>query len=396
MENIEELITIAQQGDSDAQYELGSFYENEKNFFEACKWFEEAAEQNHADSQFKLGYFCRWGDENFPADIEKGRFWLTQAAEQGHPKAQFHLGNLYNEEQRFDEAAKWFEKSAAQGEERAMFCFAFLNEAELFQGYNIKTAVEYYTILSEAYFNNIDAMVNLGVLYCSGEKIERDASKGKKLIERCKPLNKLDAYDCYRIGALYCSGEINPNKEPTTEDLAIGVELLDIAIKDGLADYHPGNIELANQLRDIAINRRAILTEMKDNNKIVQKLTDEYAPEDNVDYNKAKMIIEKFEEMYFRSTAFSEKTVREDLQIRKAMDTYSSFGSSGKTKELYNKQQVYYSIFNQDTSNLNKALKPINQLKKEHPDCKRIQEMISRFEKCLSQIDRLFNIVKNS
>ena len=124
----DELLTQAEQGEPKAQYELGVFFENENNIPEACVWFEEAAEQNHIDSQFKLGFFCRWGDSGFPADVEKGRFWLTQAADQGHPGAQFHLGNLYNHEQRFNDAAKWFEKSAKQGDERAMFRFALLNE----------------------------------------------------------------------------------------------------------------------------------------------------------------------------------------------------------------------------------------------------------------------------
>jgi TPR repeat protein len=133
MPNIGELQRLAEQGDTEAQYELGTYYEKEKNLLEACKWFEEAAERNHVDSQFKLGFFCRWGDEDgFSADVEKGRFWLTQAADQGHSLAQFHLGNLYNSEQRFEEAAKWLEKSALQGEERAMYRFALLNESGLY------------------------------------------------------------------------------------------------------------------------------------------------------------------------------------------------------------------------------------------------------------------------
>ena len=45
----------AEQGDSEAQYNLGLFYDKgegvEKNHSEAIKWYKKAAEQGHAKAQ---------------------------------------------------------------------------------------------------------------------------------------------------------------------------------------------------------------------------------------------------------------------------------------------------------------------------------------------------------
>lgn len=419
MANIDELKTLAEQGDSDAQYELGEFYENEKNISEACKWFEIAAEQNHTDSQFKLGFFCRWGDEDFPSDIEKGRFWLTQAAEQGHSKAQFHLGNLCNEEQRFDEAAKWFEKSARRNEERAMFRFALLNEAGLFQGHNVRTAVEYYIKLSETPYNNRDAMVNLGVLYCNGEKIERDAAKGKKLIERCKPFRELEAYDCYRIGALYCTGEINPDKEPTADDLTLGSELLDIAIQDGLVGYHPGNIDVAKQLREVAMKRKAALIEMNDNLQKAQAIAQEIAVDAAIKENcdTVESALRELEKTMYNDS-FSESNVRQDLQNRKSLEmlqeaqrrniesspdwmlemagvSRSSAYSRSNSMSLYEKKNFYQESFDEWKKLLELAKTRLNEMQREYPKNSHTPPLIQRCEKGLSRVNSLLGIVRS-
>ena len=255
MSTFEEFHGLAEQGDPDAQYKLGEFFENENNISDACKWFEAAAKQNHAESQFRLGYLYSIGGTDFPADVEKSRFWSMQAARQGHPSAQYNLGLFCYREQNFTEAAKWFESSARQGNENAMFCFAEMNKRGEYQGSDIRTAVEYYTKLSEEPYNDKNAIVRLGVLYCDGDQIQRDANKGKKLIEKLKPFRDVDACSCTQIGDLYCTGKINPDKKPRIEDLTTGIELFNISIKDGLAGYPPLLIEIAKEQCEIAAGR---------------------------------------------------------------------------------------------------------------------------------------------
>jgi uncharacterized protein len=51
----------AEQGDAEAQYELGKMYYNAKgvkiDHVEAIKWYLKAAEQGYVDAQYELG-FC--------------------------------------------------------------------------------------------------------------------------------------------------------------------------------------------------------------------------------------------------------------------------------------------------------------------------------------------------
>ena len=55
----------AEQGDTDAQNNLGTCYENgtgvEKDEQKAVEWYQKAAEQGNATAQYNLGYCCQNG-----------------------------------------------------------------------------------------------------------------------------------------------------------------------------------------------------------------------------------------------------------------------------------------------------------------------------------------------
>ncbi len=80
----------AQNGDTDAQYQLGLLYlegqSTIQDFEEAAKWFELAAEKNHMQAQYQLGLFYKTG---FGVDIDPGKsyMWLNLAAAAGVEKA---------------------------------------------------------------------------------------------------------------------------------------------------------------------------------------------------------------------------------------------------------------------------------------------------------------------
>jgi len=273
--SINELQKLSFQGDRDAQYFLGLNYEDDGKIAEACKWFLKSADQDHMDSQFKIGFYYRWGDTGFPADANRGEYWLKRAAEKGHDKAQFHLGNYYRSIGNLGSAATWFKKAAEQGEKRSMFRYALLNETRAFPGANINDAITYYTKLAQETSvsrideNNTDAMLYLGILYCEGDYMPPDPVKGKEFLEKAlryweiaRGKIEIQPYDCYRVGILYCTGQTNHNKTPGVSDLEKGIKFLNIAIHDGLEGFHPGNITLATQIRNDAteqlryLNRR--------------------------------------------------------------------------------------------------------------------------------------------
>ena len=53
----DELCAAAQQGDPDAQFELGGFWWERNNYERATEWYTLSAEQGHIDAQFSLGAY---------------------------------------------------------------------------------------------------------------------------------------------------------------------------------------------------------------------------------------------------------------------------------------------------------------------------------------------------
>ena len=74
---VTELRLAAEQGDADAQFNLGVMYANgegvPENDAEAVKWYRLAAEQSHADAQFKLGVMYDLGNGVPENDAEAAR-----------------------------------------------------------------------------------------------------------------------------------------------------------------------------------------------------------------------------------------------------------------------------------------------------------------------------------
>jgi TPR repeat protein len=92
------LRALADKGDVEAQYKLGTTYDEglgvSKDYTEAFKWFSLAAEQGHAHSQFRVGDMYVSGDGVAKNDGEAVK-WFHKSAEQGLGNAQGTLGIMY-------------------------------------------------------------------------------------------------------------------------------------------------------------------------------------------------------------------------------------------------------------------------------------------------------------
>jgi TPR repeat protein len=90
---------LAEQGDSDAQYNLGVMYDNgygvPENDKTAVKWYTKAAEQGDAKAQYNLGVMYDKG-YGVPENDKTAVKWYTKAAEQGYAGAQGNLGVKYS------------------------------------------------------------------------------------------------------------------------------------------------------------------------------------------------------------------------------------------------------------------------------------------------------------
>jgi TPR repeat protein len=116
----------AEQGDKDAQYQLGLAYKTgegvTQDYSNALKWFQKAAEQGYAGAQHNMGamYYNGWG---ISQDYSKAFYWASKAAKQGYAGAQYFMGVLYfigeGLIQDYPNALKWFKKAAEQGHTEA-------------------------------------------------------------------------------------------------------------------------------------------------------------------------------------------------------------------------------------------------------------------------------------
>ncbi len=112
----------AEQGDDDAQFVLGVWYDEGRrvpsNFAEALKWYRLAAEQGNAGAQLNLGVMYAHG-KGIPRNNAEAAKWYRLAADQGLANAEDALGSLYflgeGVPKSSSQAVKWFRQAADEG-----------------------------------------------------------------------------------------------------------------------------------------------------------------------------------------------------------------------------------------------------------------------------------------
>ena len=211
----------AEQGDAEAQYQLGLGYvtslDFEPNPAEALNWWRKAAVQQHPESLFTLGMWYLWrhltgGDEalsfykyalehwsknarsyfgvtslfelDIPQEDKDADTWLYRAAELGQVGAQFLLGWMHMTGRRalqnHSEAVTWFHNAAEQGDAEVQFKLGqahsrmvaspreerFKNKAE---------AAKWYRKAAEQ--GHIEAQHQLGAAYRYGLGVHKDPAE---------------------------------------------------------------------------------------------------------------------------------------------------------------------------------------------------------------------------
>ena len=173
----------ADQGDAEAQYNLGVMYDNghgvQQDYQEAVKWYRKSADQGVAEAQYNLGIMYCNGDgvqQNYQEAVK----WYKKSADQGNAQAQYNLGDMYfngyGVQQDYQEAVKWNRKAADQGVARAQY--------------------------------------NLGLMYENGYGVQEDMVEALKWLEKAAnqkydlAIIKLDEY--YETAEVYQMVEIMP------------------------------------------------------------------------------------------------------------------------------------------------------------------------------------------
>jgi len=128
-QGIENIVKAAEQGDVDAQAELGAMFLYgkgvTKNRTEALKWYHKAAEQGHSKAQNKLGDSYQYGRNGVIKDRSIAIKWYQKSAEQGNASGAYELGSMFYygniNTQNHTEAAKWYRKSALLGSKEGQY-----------------------------------------------------------------------------------------------------------------------------------------------------------------------------------------------------------------------------------------------------------------------------------
>jgi len=145
-EDIARLTKMAESGDMDAQITLADIYYARKDIEQANKWYAKSAEQQTDNKELQeIVRLSKLDKEGLTKEAENGSIiaqsflgtmlaneknypeafkWTEKAAEQGDREAQYLLGAMYMEglsvEKNTEEAWKWIKKSAERGFPRAI------------------------------------------------------------------------------------------------------------------------------------------------------------------------------------------------------------------------------------------------------------------------------------
>jgi len=147
------LLPLAQQNIADAQYYLGTIYDDgrgvEISSSMAAYWYRRAAKLGHVSAQYNIGVAHASGDGVPQSIIDAVRWWRV-AAISGSVNAQFNLGIMYlrGEGIRQDpiEAVRWWGKAAEQGDPAAQYNLGALYANGQGVSRDVKTALSLWTL----------------------------------------------------------------------------------------------------------------------------------------------------------------------------------------------------------------------------------------------------------
>jgi hypothetical protein len=135
-DEVAELRARAEQGDAEAQFNVGVMYSDGRGVpqdeAQATAWFRKAAEHGNTDAQFCMGVNYESG-LGVPKDDVQAVVWYCRAAEQGYADALLALGEMYavgrGVPQDYGEAHTWMSLAAVEATGQDMRRYAKVRTA---------------------------------------------------------------------------------------------------------------------------------------------------------------------------------------------------------------------------------------------------------------------------
>lgn len=145
---------------------------------------EEQAEDGDAEAQLMIG--CEYDFGEYAGNYEEAVKWYRKSAEQGNSQAQNNLGFCYQKgngvEQSYEEAMKWYLMAAGQNNGEAENSIGFFYNNGYGVEQDLTEAVKWYRKAAEHGSNA--GMFNLGCRYLHGEGVAQDRNEAVKWIRK--------------------------------------------------------------------------------------------------------------------------------------------------------------------------------------------------------------------
>lgn len=175
----------AEQGDALAQCALAGCYSEgrgvRQDLAHAFAWYEKAAAQNLPQAQWNLGELYATGLPGVKADAKKATTLCKRAANAGFVPAQATLGALFARAKKHDRALHWWSMAAAQGDLEALF-----NAGQSYRlGLGVqKNETKAFTLLLKAAQGGLAvAQSRIGLAYATGDGVALDVIEAAKWFE---------------------------------------------------------------------------------------------------------------------------------------------------------------------------------------------------------------------
>jgi uncharacterized protein len=211
----ERLKRLAESGDKNAQFSLGTLYDPEFNFSKLTKpdvtqaiaWYTKAAEQGHALAQANLGLYFRDDKFGVPQNLATAVFWLEKSAAQGERVGERGLADRYRTGTGVAKdpvrALELYRSAANKGDADAE---SWVGDAYENGWGGVRKdwseALKWYVKAADQ--GDAWAQMNVGEAYLKGDGLRRDPSRAFDLLQRAAQQNQSGAQ--YYLGTMYDQG----------------------------------------------------------------------------------------------------------------------------------------------------------------------------------------------
>lgn len=169
------------------------------------------AYKNVPEANVFLGYLYQNGLATFPKDTQKAKDYFSRAAIKGDVEGQCALGELYVQEERYEEALPWYFKSALLGSQRCEINFSkltFSHEEKVFD-----------SLMNYADKSNAFAEYSVGARYIEGKGVQKNVEQGVSYLKKAAAQDHKGAK--IYLADLYLKGEV------VKQDYDLANQLLD-------------------------------------------------------------------------------------------------------------------------------------------------------------------------